>query len=111
MATIEQINFNFSEIPTNKTFEIGEERYNFALRYNTRADFVVCELSKNDVIVLITKVLYWNQINTTYIDENLKGFMIVPLDLQDIETGMYRHTKITQDNFNTDKIGMYLWQI
>ena len=111
MATIEQLNFSFSELPTNKTFEIGEERYNLALRYNARGGFIVCELSKNDVIVLITKVLYWNQINTIYIDENLKGFMIVPLDLQDIETGMYRHTKITQNNFNTDKIGVYLFNV
>lgn len=106
---LEFLPIEFSEIPVSKKFEIAENNYNILARYNSRGEFLTIEiLDENNVSLYITKILYWEKVNKFYIDDNLVNISLAPIDSRDVEIDGFQHEKITDENFNSDGIRVFI---
>lgn len=65
---IQFIPVSFSEIPVQFLVNIQGVDYNFLFRHNSRFDFVTVEISKDNVLIASSKLVYGNNIMSGFLD-------------------------------------------
>lgn len=71
----------FKELPVSKTFELGNEIYEFRFYHNKRFDFISFEVWQEDKFLFSNKICYGNNIVKFL---NHIPFAIVPLTENDL---------------------------
>jgi hypothetical protein len=103
---MEYLNFQNTEIPIAKTFEIEGKNYIAEIHYNKFGDFYTLYLKQESGEMLYTtKLTYaWETLHAAI--PNIFSQSILPFDSIDLETGTLSHDRIGKDNF--DKVRLYL---
>ncbi len=93
--------FNNDELPCKKTFELGNENYSLAIRYNDRFDFYSAELYDNDETLLFSGKLTYLEDYIDSVVENIDSSVkVVPIIIDDVLKEYPTVTRISSDNFD-----------
>ena len=101
VVQLNYIQFLFSELPASTEIDLGGETYTLSLSYNEYKEFFTLYVFDNEEnVVFTTKLVYYNDCFSIYVNDTLYNVALIPVDFTDISQKDFTINKITKENFD-----------